>query len=824
LGTPPSRHARRMPLTGLALAAVVLLGGLQEAQAGIDVWTATGPEGGTIGALAIDPQNPATLYAVVSGDASNSYSNSDVFKSTDAGRSWRAVAVGLPSGAHTLAIDPRNSAIVYVGTVGGLFKSTDGGGSWITSHPSVSSLIIDAQTPTTLYAATRSWRGRDILKSTDGGGTWTPINTGLPRFEPGDLGISALAIDPQTPTTLYAVDYSRGLFKSLDGGDSWTLVRGCPNCGGTVVASVITTLAVDPKTPTILYAGVVSASQFDGFYKSTDGGVSWRAAAAGLPPSPGRPSGRMAPAAVVAIDPQTPTTLYAISGGALFRSVNGADNWSAVDTGPPMARVSALAIDPQTPTTLYVGTSVGLRKSADGGGHWTAINTGLTRLAAGNLTIDPQTPTTLYADGWGAGVFKSTDGGGSWTSVGAGPYVAALVIDPQTPTTVYAGGTGGVFKSTDGGGTWSATNTGLTSRYVGGPFVRDLAIDPLSPSTLYASTDDGVFKSTDGGGSWHAPNAGSSLVVAIDPQTPTTLYAGFNYGSVYKSTDGGASWFAANAGLPGRACAFVPCREVFSLALDPQNSSTLYAGTFAGVFKSIDGGGHWTNTGLTSHAVKALAIDLQTPTTLYAGTAVGPYPYGAVAGGVFTSTNAGASWSALNAGLTSLSVGALVIDPLSPSTLYAGTGHGVFVLRQTTISGAVTTTVNFDTPIPLTPPTGALDGVFEGIDFGTGQWAWEGPFGAGRTNHIYFADWTGTSRTFAFSPAPRVLQSMRVFSPTPGILTLADDAGQTLTSGVANFSMQPVNTGWTRPSTTVTVSFTNGWDLGIDDITTSTAP
>src|SRR5688572_23212259 len=131
-----AKTIRRTPLTGLALAAVVWLGGLQGAQAGIDVWTATGPEGGTIQALAIAPQNPATLYAVVSGDASNSYSYSgDVFKSTDAGRSWRAVAVGLPS-AHTLAIDPRNPAIVYVGTFGGLFKSTDGGGSWITSHPS----------------------------------------------------------------------------------------------------------------------------------------------------------------------------------------------------------------------------------------------------------------------------------------------------------------------------------------------------------------------------------------------------------------------------------------------------------------------------------------------------------------------------------------------------------------------------------------------------------------------------------------------------------------------------------------------------------------
>jgi len=114
--------------------------------------------------------------------------------------------------------------------------------------------------------------------------------------------------------------------------------------------------------------------------------------------------------------------------------------------------------------------------------------------------------------------------------------------------------------------------------------------------------------------------------------------------------------------------------------------------------------------------------------------------------------------------------------------------------------------------------------VFEGIAFGTGQWAWEGPYGVDSTNNIYFAGSTGTSRPFAFSPAPRVLNSMSVFSPEPGTLTLSDDAGQTCTREVTTGSMQFVTTGWTRPSTTVTVSFIAGWALGVDDITYTTAP
>jgi len=135
----------------------------------------------------------------------------------------------------------------------------------------------------------------------------------------------------------------------------------------------------------------------------------------------------------------------------------------------------------------------------------------------------------------------------------------------------------------------------------------------------------------------------------------------------------------------------------------------------------------------------------------------------------------------------------------------------------------VATTVNFDTPAPPGGP-GPLDGVFQGIDFGIGQWASTGPYDVDSTNNIYFADSTGTSRTFAFSPAPRVLQSLRVYGTSAGTLTLSDDAGQTLSPDVATGSMQLVTTGWTRPSTTVTVGFTAGWSLGVDDITYTAAP
>jgi hypothetical protein len=269
---------------------------------------------------------------------------------------------------------------------------------------------------------------------------------------------------------------------------------------------------------------------------------------------------------------------------------------------------------------------------------------------------------------------------------GSSCRIDALVLDPTSPTTFYAGTPArGVFKTTDGGTSWSAVNTGLPYRSV-----QSLAIDPQTPTTLYAGTYGGVFKSTDGAGSWNAMNTGLTceslgcvvnfsqyvMALAIDPQTPTTVYAG-TYGGVFKSTDGAGSWSPANIGGGGFG------GFVFALAIDPQTPTTVYAGTFAGVVKSTDRGGSWApaNTGLTCGValcrVSALALDPQTPTTLYAGTAAG----------VSTSTDGGASWSAVNGGLTNLDVHTLALDPQTPTTVYAGTSEGVFVLETSAGGG-----------------------------------------------------------------------------------------------------------------------------------------
>ncbi|MDJ0928002.1 MAG: right-handed parallel beta-helix repeat-containing protein [Gammaproteobacteria bacterium] len=128
------------------------------------------------------------------------------------------------------------------------------------------------------------------------------------------------------------------------------------------------------------------------------------------------------------------------------------------------------------------------------------------------------------------------------------------------------------------------------------------------------------------------------------------------------------------------------------------------------------------------------------------------------------------------------------------------------------------TLIDFDDPTPPGSSFSFLNGVFEGIDFGTNQWRWEGPYNVNPTNHIFFSSGAGQSRNFSFAEGPRILRRMQVFTPRSGTLTLSDDAGQSYSQFVPTGSLIEIDTDWSLPATTVTVHFTRGWDLGVDNI------
>ena len=666
-------------------------------------WVSIGPESGTVYALAIDPHDHSVVYAATNGG---------VFKSVDSGAHWSPVNAGLPmprsayqnGGPYirALAIDPHNTATVYAGVnfYGdvlfaepqgyGVYKSEDGGNSWHAAGIGgrvVTALAIDPVTPTTLYAVGQFPPNGDsnILKSTDGGASWS---VGVSMFA------ASLAIDPQAPRTVYAA--AGPVFKTTNGGNIWTDMSDGTTRG-------IGALAINPTDSSVVYA-----AGSGGVFKSTDAAGSWTPVNTGLTGSSVR---------ALAIDLQAPATLYAgLQDGTIFKTTNEGATWIPVTAGLEGSRISSLAVDPETPTIVYAATDRhGVFKTVNGGDRWSRTTLSSTRIFS--IAVNSTASTVAVGDDRGCVPMRSDEG--EWTfavscltgSSGAGNG-SVVALDPLVPTTAYRAW-GGLSKTTDGGANWSTVLAG---------FVLTVAVDPIVPSTVYAGGND-AHKSVDGGATWTQINQGLSSgplqLLMVDPQTPTTLYAGFGgfripffgLGSLYKSVDGGSNWALAMEGLPSAA----------ALAIDPQVTSTIYAATMGRqVFKSTNGAESWSpssgspsSAGLPTHDIVALAVHPDAPAIVFAGT------YG---GGIFRSGDGGASWSPMNDQPPNLLIRALAIDTGS-ATLYAGTdGAGVF---------SIAAPARF--PLTVTETghgVGTIVSIPEGIDCGS---ACTGQFAAGAT-------------------------------------------------------------------------------------------
>jgi len=663
------------------------------------VWRSIGPNGGWIQTLAIDPVNPSTLYADANGggifkstDGGNTWipknngplnflpalisclildpkvsgtlyvgsSGLGMFKSTDGGESWNAVNNGLSdTTVVALAIDPVASTTVYAGTESGvLFKSTNGGGSWSSLgliSAGIVALAIDPINTATIYVGAVG-----VFKSTDGGATWNPSSVGLPT----SVAANSLAIDPLNPSIIYAGLSFPGIFKSIDGGATWT------SASVGLTSSGIFALAIDPIDPMTLYM-----ANNDGVFKTTNGGSSWVPLSTSL--------GNTFIIQALAVDPRTAGVVYeGAFGQGVFKSTDGGVNWSAINVGFTSTAVFAVAIDPVTPTTLYAsylaGGASGIVKSTDGGTNWVTINNGLSAISGLSpgmliIVVDPKTPSTLYAGGgfgFQAGIFKSVNSGASWISASIGIptefAIRTMIVNPSNPTTLYAAGASGISKSTDGAGRWLTSNIGLTQINT-----NVLIIDPQNSSTLYAGTNSGgVFKSTDGASSWAATGLVNIRItaMAIDPAIPGVLYAA-SFGSFFKTADGGSSWQSIATGIP--------LSFISSLAVDPITSAVYAASEGFGVFRSIDGGNTWTpiNDGLVNPLATALAINPIDSQIVYVGT---------LNGGSFVLT---AKSQALGTISVSTNIAAATFTITGPATY---TGQGTSFTQTNAPTGAYT--------------------------------------------------------------------------------------------------------------------------------------
>lgn len=325
-----------------------------------------------------------------------------------------------------------------------------------------------------------------------------------------------------------------------------------------------------PTTPGALQGANASSTAF----KSTDGGTTWISINRGLP-------GTDRAVQQLVFDPISASTLYAATDGGVFKSTDAGNSWRLLT----FDSINTLAIDPANSSTLYAGLSSlfgrGLQKSTDGGKTWFRADAGIAPNLPLSILIDPKDPSTLYVaaallieGGQSAGIFKSTDAGIRWFSSSRGisqPQVRALALAPAKPKILYALSGGSIFKSTNRGRKWKPGG------FFGAVSADSLAVDPLNPNTIYLGTPAGVSKSTDGAETWQSTTIHEGIgLLVVDPQNPSTIYAAgrdaTNADRNFKSTDAGASWKALGR-ISGNFAA--------TFAIDPHNTSIVYAGTLA---------------------------------------------------------------------------------------------------------------------------------------------------------------------------------------------------------------------------------------------------
>lgn len=510
-----------------------------------------------------------------------------------------------------------------------------------------------------------------------------PAQTLDPRWSLGGPPLALpneLVFDP-TSTDIAFLAANNGLYRSGDGGVSWTIARGSEGLRVVDVAltgdrsrvyaatpsglltstdgGVSFTLSgpgwfaieADPMEPNVVY-GLVTDGQ--GLVRSVDGGVT-------LVPASVVASGGYSPIAF-AIDPSSRSTVYfAMASSVVYKSTNSGATF--VNAGAATANVQArdFAMDPVTPSTMYLATSNGLFRSTDAAGSWSPVPTG----AARNLH-DISISGSSLAVASQEGVFVSRNNGGTWDLVGQFP-AGAVALHPAHPDLLLASSSRDqlVLRSTTSTPVFTQASSGLTSG-----LSKFLEVSPNDRSALFFLTENAVYRSRDHGRSFQQLNvAGRPIDVAVDASSSARVYVIVD-GRVMRSTDDGATFAPFAEGL-------ADAQQLFVVA-DPRAPEVVYCMSIGRVHKRT-GSGPWQLSfgGIGGIAPVALEIAATDPVTLYAV---------AHNGGFYRSSDAASTWTALpQIPLGGATVTSLQIDPFDASHLLLATSK---VPMESTDGGA----------------------------------------------------------------------------------------------------------------------------------------
>ncbi len=587
----------------------------------------------SIGAVAVAPSDSKVIYV---GTGEQTQGNG-VYKSTDSGSTWTNIGLRETHVITGIIVDPRNPDIVLVAAAGdhwsgaerGVYKTTDGK-NWQKVlykdvETGVANLEADPDNPSIVYAAL--WTRPDdpfsieapeqkkkqdaaIYKSADEGSTWNAVEgKGLPT-EP--MGRTGVAVAPGTNGMRVYGIFSQGLFCSEDGGASWQRSTTDPRIVGNGYFSRV---FVDPKNASRVYVAQTS------MYRSTDGGRTFEAWA-------GAPSGD--DYHVLWINPtNTQNMILGVDQGAVI-SADGGNTWSSW-YNQATGQFYHVSTDNHFPYYVYAaqqdsGTAavpsrsdygeITYREWAPTGGFEFCY-----------IAPDPVNPNYVYAGGWYGTVLRydKTTGQIVHLLVRSSRYrtsqMVPIAFSPQDPHTLYAAAQY-VLKSNDGGFNWQEVSPDLTQKAVADKkkpdprraVITTIALSTVKAGVIWAGTGNGLIQVTKDGSTWQNvtipglhERSSVTLVEASrhDAASAYAVISGFRElrPLIYRTRDYGQSWQLINTGLPETGSARV-VRE------DPVRKGLLYAGTWNGVYVSLDDGDHWQSLQLNLPTATVTDLDV----------------------------------------------------------------------------------------------------------------------------------------------------------------------------------------------------------------------
>jgi photosystem II stability/assembly factor-like uncharacterized protein len=598
----------------------------------------------SIGAIAVSESDPNVIYAGT-GEAcirGNIVGGNGVYKSIDAGKTWKFVGLADTHAIGRLLVDPKNPDIAFVAALGhpfadneerGIFRTRDGGKTWekvlykdaksggidLSFDPTNSNIIFAAlwQAERTPWSLDSGGPGSGLYKSIDGGTTWKQLKGhGLPE---GILGRIGVTVSGGNPNRVWAIIEAEkgGIYRSDDAGDSWHLMTDDHRFRQR--AWYYSHIFADPKSADTVY--ILNT----GVYRSTDGGKTFTTIHA--------PHGDNH---ALWIDPDNPKHLINGNDGGATISVDGGESWSS-EYNQPTAQFYHVTTDNRFPYYIYGAqqdnSTVGIASASPDGAidrpDWYDVGGG----ESGYIAPDPTDPLIVYAGSYGGEITRYDLHTHELQSINPWPvnpigwaaadvkhrfqWTEPIVFSPHDPKTLYFAGEV-LFKTTDGGMSWTIISPDLTRNdkskqaASGGPITKDntgvevydtifsVVESPVQKDLIWAGTDDGLIHLTrDGGQHWEdvtpkaMPEWGTVSMIEASSRDAGTAYVAVERHKmddfapyIFKTTDFGKTWSTLINGIPNDD-------YVHAVRMDPRHPQLLFAGTEKGVYISFDDGAHW---------------------------------------------------------------------------------------------------------------------------------------------------------------------------------------------------------------------------------------